>query len=278
MNDKKRIEATKAKLQERIDSINQRLRRAQGLSLVSDENEVKLLSDKDLEIAGKIQFFDEKWKETLSELKEKHFDEARKFFMTNFDDLLEQKVDLSELPEKADRTYVDSLLDEMNENVDNMLNDLVHQKYDGIRDQIEQAQFNMETLTQQFETNMDVLKRDLIRIKKQSTVTEEPFDPKKITQDPMKIRIQAQEKIEHNFPLMVPLSKTVKPHPVREKYRPKSRLVQPNLPPVSSFRITNEYAKMMQKVTSPTDETRSLSFKPQTEYKLSPNDVLIGAF
>jgi hypothetical protein len=252
MNDKNRIEAVKTKLNERIGSINERFLRARGVPLVPDEDESLLISNKDLEISGQIRFYDEKWRETLSGLKGKYFDRAKEYFMMNFNVLLEKKVDLSDISVKADRSYVDSLLDEMNNNAENMLDDLFHQKYDEIRDKVEQAQFNLETITQQFESSIELLKRDLIRIKKQAIVTVEPFDPKKITQDPKKIRIKEKPpKIKHNFPLMTPLSNTVKPHPLRDQYRPKSRPQRPSLPPIDAFKITNEFVKIAPKVTTP---------------------------
>ena len=285
MNDKKRIAEAKEKLQERIDSLNERLVRAQGIPFVPDETENGEKENEDIALSGIIQIFDEKWKETLDELRNKNYDEAINKFMANFDEIMEQKVDLEELREKADRTYVDSILDEMNANVHAMLSDSVHKKYDELREQLEQSEFNIDTLAQQFDSSIELLKKDLIRFKKQAIDTEEPFDPKKITQDPRKIRLKVvQEEKKQSFPLKTPLERSSKPHPVREKYRPRSQLISPSLPPVKGNQLSNEFVKTIistpSKFATNNNSEESLIQRFSTTYSYTPpsRTILRGSF
>ena len=281
MNDIKRINDAKAKLQERIDSLNERFVRIQGIPLVSDEKQNN--EDGPISISGIMQFFDEKWKDTLTHIQQKNYDEALSAFMANFNEILEQKVDLDELREKSDRIYVDSIIDEMNENVAEMLNDSVHKKYDEIREELQQAEFNIDTISQQFESSIDFLKKDLIRFKKQMDV-EEPYITSRITQDPKKrhYQIPQQVKKEQCFPLMVPLTKVSKPHPIREKYRPKSHLISPSLPPVYTQQISNEYVhkilKTPSKYTANTEKNVMARFAAKSTYSTPARSVIRGSF
>ena len=283
MNDIKRINDAKAKLQERIDSINARFKRIQEIPLVSDDKPKN--DDGNISISGITQFFDEKWKDTLTHIQEQDYDEALSAFMGSFNELLEQKVGLDELREKADRIYVDSIIDEMNENVAKMLSDSVHKKYDEIRDQLQQAEFNIDTISQQFESSIDFLKKDLIRIKKQTIVDDDQYLTSRITQEPKKVHYQLSPqpyKKEQCFPLMVPLTKVEKPHPIREKYRPKSHLISPSLPPVNSHQISNDFVRKI--LTSPTKYTSNTEknllhrFSTSSTYSTPARSIIRGSF
>ena len=172
MNDRERIAATENRLQERILSISTRLQRIKYGTYIPDPNSPYILNTDDSEsrnlkiTPGQVDFYDDNWVDVLKLVKDKNYEAALQSFVQTFQDLSTQKVDLSEIHEKSDRQYVDSLIDDINSSVQNLLNDTIQTTYSDIKDELQQAKQNVETIRQQVDQNIELLKKELHKTKK----------------------------------------------------------------------------------------------------------------
>jgi len=224
MNERDKISIIENKLKERLSSIFTRLQRVKysntsidnvtSDAFQSDESELRNLKI----TPGQIDFYDENWRDIIKQVKTKDIDGSLQSFVNNFILLSSQKVDLSELPEKSDRQYVDSLIEEMNQSVQQHIDESLEESYCNIRDELEQARINIETIRQQFDQNIEMLKKDLQKSKKSMQEPEEPeesnisqFLSKKTNYKPLQ---------KNKLILMAPVSK--KPQPYRTGVKKRS--------------------------------------------------------
>lgn len=233
-----RIEQTEARLNERIESIAKRFLRTKGATDLIDDAE-----QRNFQITpGQFDFYDDNWTETVDFAKKQQYTEALEAFATNYKKLASEKVDLSELPEKSDRQYVDSLIDEVNTSVNGQLKQIVETKYSTLREQLLQAHMNVDSIRQQFHQTVDFLRKDLYRIRR--SLIHEDEKPQEVVSARPDANEHKMHQIElrhsniiHTFPLMDPPSPTVKKHtPVRTKYKPKVMPFEPNL---DNVEVTN---------------------------------------
>lgn len=237
------IDGAQQKLQERLDSIAAKLERAKVMHSNDDESTNDDIL-KDFKLSGKVQFYDENWKETLEKAQSNtDFNEMLRSFITNFQELNAQKVDLTELPPKSDRQYVDSLIDMFQRNISDMYKKSVNQTYSQLKDQIQQAEFNLDVLAQQFEQSIDTLKKDLQRFKKQLTAQTDNQAKKEQKLKEIKLKYQHNQEMPQYFPLMVPLAEPKRSAIVRDKYRPKAQTALPTLPSIHTSLVSSKFAK-----------------------------------
>ncbi|EAY03617.1 hypothetical protein TVAG_161560 [Trichomonas vaginalis G3] len=238
------IDTAQTKLQERLDLISAKLNRAKATQLNDDDLENEDILN-NFKLSGKVQFYDENWKETLEKAKtEKDFNTVLASFVQNFTEINAQKVDLTELPPKSDRQYVDSLIELFSKNISEMYKKSVNQSYSQLRDQIQQAEFNLDVVSQQFEQNIDTLRKDLTRFKKQLSAQADTQYKKEQKVKELKLKLQHNtQEIPQYFPLMVPLTEPRRPAIVRDKYRPKTHTALPSLPSIHAQLVSHKFAK-----------------------------------
>lgn len=172
-----------------------------------------------------IEFYDEKWRDVLEKIKENDVIGSFKAFIENFNEQVIMKAELIELPEKADRMYVDALLRNLNYTTKKFLEESLEEDFATIRLELDQFKNNVEIIRQHFDSNVNLLRRDLTKYRK------ELFDPQ--TENETTIVIK-ENHTHHIKAAQIVQNKPVikKPQVFKSPYKHRTRMHQPSLPQV----------------------------------------------
>ena len=116
--------------------------------------------------AGNLGFYNEIWHTTLEQAEQKNYEQSLNSFREIYNSLIQEKADKSELPEKVDRSYVDSKIKEFEVIILNEVQEKLEEEYDQINDQIDQLRNNADAIKQHFEQNSQSIKKEIALLKK----------------------------------------------------------------------------------------------------------------
>lgn len=109
----------------------------------------------------RIEFYDASWREVLELIKKKEPVESFKKLIENLKVQCEAKSDISDLPDKASRQYVDTLLWEIGSSARSELDEELQASFSMIKAELMQAKSNVETIKEHFQANIEELRNEL---------------------------------------------------------------------------------------------------------------------
>lgn len=170
---------------------------------------------------AQIEFYDENWRDVIEHLKANDKVMCYQTLIENFDKQLLSKADLVNLPEKADRQYVDYLISEITCESNKLLKEKLNSEFSGIRDQIEQSRADVKTMKLHFNTQIEALKKELTHYKRKlidPTIDDEPVlvQERHLNHHSNK-QIHAVPTSSFNMP------RIQKPSVFKDTYRPRTR-------------------------------------------------------
>ena len=168
------IEETRARISARIASIEEKITElARTVDL--DEFEERGIQTQ----SGPLGFYDEIWHSTLELADQMRYEESINSFIEIYRKVIQEKADKNDLPEKVDRSYVDSKMKESEESILNAANEKLDSEFESVQDQIDQIRNNTEAIKQHFEQNSMAIRRELASIKKQFEFNESEKEKEK---------------------------------------------------------------------------------------------------
>lgn len=123
-----------------------------------------------------VEFYDASWRDVLESIKQDKRVDCYQAFIANVNSQIDSKADICDLPEKADRHYVDTLLREITFTATTELDSALLTHFQMIRAEMTQAKSNVETIKKHFEENVEVLKNELAEYRKSLTGSEEEHE------------------------------------------------------------------------------------------------------
>ncbi|KAK8878188.1 hypothetical protein M9Y10_004953 [Tritrichomonas musculus] len=169
---------------------------------------------------AQIEFYDENWRDVIEHFKSNDKILCYQTLIDTLDKQLLSKADLVNLPEKADRQYVDYLISEITCESNKLLKEKLNSEFSGIRDQIEQSRADVTTMKVHFNTQIEALKKELTHYKRKL------IDP---TIDDEPVLVQERHgnhhpnKQAHSMPTSSNLPRIQKPSVFKDTYRPRTR-------------------------------------------------------
>lgn len=118
---------------------------------------------------GTLDFVDAHWRETVNVAKQRNPLNTYKAFIECFNKELEQRISCSEITEKVDRYYVDTLLREIEISAREGIETSIQNVYVDIRAEVDQAKDMINTIREHFEQTLDDFRKEVIRFKKSLT-------------------------------------------------------------------------------------------------------------
>lgn len=172
---------------------------------------------------AQIEFYDENWRDVIEHLKANDKITCYQTLIENFDKQLLSKADLIDLPEKADRQYVDYLISEITCESNKLLKEKLNSEFSGIRDQIEQSRADVKTMKQHFNTQIEALKKELTHYKRKlidPSIDDEPA----LVQERHANHHSNNNKQIHAAPTSsFSIPRIQKPSVFKDTYRPRTR-------------------------------------------------------
>lgn len=168
---------------------------------------------------AQIEFYDENWRDVFQYLHDPDKIKSYKAFVDNFSKQLLSKADICELPEKADRQYVDYLLREISFESKKLLDEKLNSEFSGIKDQLEQSRADVTTMKIHFNAQIESLKKELIHFKRKlidPTIDDEPA----LVQER---HMNHHNKQAHTIQATSFLPRIQRPHIYKDTYRKRTR-------------------------------------------------------
>lgn len=156
------IEKTRSRITTRIDLIEEKFKILMK-NIDMDEFQERGIQTQ----SGPLGFYDEIWHSTLGLADQKKYEESLKSFIEIYRKVIKEKADKIDLPEKVDRSYVDSKIKDSEESILKEVQEKLDTEFQDIQDQIDQIRNNTEAIKQHFEQNSMAIRRELATIKKQ---------------------------------------------------------------------------------------------------------------
>ena len=174
----------------------------------------------------RIEFYDASWREVLELIKKKEPVESYRKLIDQLKEQCDAKTDLADLPEKANRQYVDTLLWEIGSSARSELDDQLQASFSMIRAELMQAKSNVETIKEHFQTNMDELRKELNDYKR-SLMSDGEGQEVTLLHNVQPKHTPAHGHSHHRCPHMLMTSPIKRPQVYRTPYRPR---VKPFVP------------------------------------------------
>jgi len=119
------------------------------------------------------QFCADHWQPVIEQVNSHRILDAYRSFCSSFESQLELRVLSCDLREKATRLYVDILLRNVDESVNDQIATAIANEYADVTVEIQQAVDMLGTMREHFEQSIDSFKSELIRFKKKLSEGEE---------------------------------------------------------------------------------------------------------
>ena len=167
------IEETRKKIESRFPSIDERIANLRKTIDMDEFEPREIQADAQ---AGNLGFYNEIWHTTLEQAEQKNYEQSLSSFREIYNSLIQEKADKADLPEKADRNYVDSKIKEFGVIILNQVQDKLEEEYETIKDQIDQLRNNADAIKQHFEQNSQAIKKEISLLRKYYGVTDKEED------------------------------------------------------------------------------------------------------
>ncbi|OHT08449.1 hypothetical protein TRFO_23051 [Tritrichomonas foetus] len=168
-----------------------------------------------------LEFYDENWRDVIGYLHSNDKVQCYKALISIFDDQMNKKADLAELPEKADRQYVDYLLREISFASKKLLDEQLNTKFSGIHDQLEQTRADVATMKQHFDTQIEALKKELNHFKR--ALVDPSIDEDETVLVVQERHVNHHQKQSHVAPTSNLLPRIQRPKVFKDTYRKRTR-------------------------------------------------------
>lgn len=210
-----KISFYEGQLEERIKSLKQKLEDPALYSEDSpDGNQMNISS-------APLEFYDDTWQRVFDKIKRKRRLDALKALMNTFEQQLDNKVNIVDLKDKADRVFADSLLRDLNTNVQQQLESMISSDYQMLQEQLEQTKNNLEAMHKNFEQSVESFKKELNQYMKDLENDESvsrPLTPEKHglkrqlhTASPTKLNFRKSSAPTRSHIIRTPYKQKVKP-------------------------------------------------------------------
>jgi hypothetical protein len=120
------------------------------------------------------QFCEDHWQPIIEQVKYHNLLDAYRSFCSSFESQVDLRVRSSDLRDKANRLYVDTLLRNVEESVHDRIAAAISDEYADVASEIQQALDMISTMREHFVPSIDAFRSELVRFKKKLTEEDQP--------------------------------------------------------------------------------------------------------